>query len=382
MPGTRRPGRSQERAVAGRGRQAAVLACRDLVVAPGGTVVLRRLSLQIPAGTRTVVVGPSGAGKTTLLRAIAGLERLLEGEIRLGGRRLDTVPAHRRRLAVVFQEPRLLPHLDVADNVAFGLRAAGVDRATRRARALALLDEVGLAGFGGRGVEGLSGGEQQRVALARALCVQPDLLLLDEPLAGVDPNRRDGLRRLLVGLQQARALTTLLITHDQTEAAQLGEQVALLLDGTIVQHGTPQALFERPASAAVARFFGTRNLLSGRVTGGRLAVGAARIPAPGPDGEATVAIRPERIQLDEHGPLRLAVASASYVGTHVRLELRGQGLTLEADVPPARAPRVGEVVGVALPREDLWRLPDAAGTQPGRAGDEPAEVAAEPGAPP
>jgi ABC-type Fe3+/spermidine/putrescine transport system ATPase subunit len=364
------------------GRPTTGLACRDLVVAPGGRVVLRRLSLELPAGARTVVVGPSGAGKTTLLRAIAGLERLLEGEIWLGARRLDTLPAHRRRLAVVFQEPRLLPHLDVADNVAFGLRAAGMARAQRQARALDLLDEVGLAGFGGRGVDGLSGGEQQRVALARALCVQPDLLLLDEPLAGVDPNRRDDLRCLLVGLQQARALTTLLITHDRAEAAQLGQRVALLLDGTVVQHGTPQALFERPASAAVARFFGTRNLLSGRVTGGRLALGAASIQAPGPDGEATLAIRPERIRLDEHGPLRLAVAAASYTGTHVRLELRGQGLTLQADVAPARAPRVGEVVGVALPLQDLWRLSDAADTQPGPAGDEPADTLVGPAIPP
>jgi ABC-type Fe3+/spermidine/putrescine transport system ATPase subunit len=364
------------------GRQAAALACRELVVAPGGMVVLRRLSLEIAAGARTVVVGPSGAGKTTLLRAVAGLERLLEGEIWLGGRRLDTVPAHRRRIAVVFQEPRLLPHLDVADNVAFGLRAAGVARAARRARALDLLEEVGLAGFGGREVEGLSGGEQQRVALARALCVEPDLLLLDEPLAGVDPNRRDDLRRLLVELQQARALTTLLITHDRAEAAQLGQRLALLLEGTIVQHGTPQALFERPASAAVARFFGTRNLLRGRVTGGRLVLGAASIQVPGPDGEATVAIRPERVRLDERGPLRLLVAAASYAGTHVRLELRGQGLTLEAEVPTARAPRAGEVVGVALPPADLWRLPDAAGARPPRLGDEPAEVVAEPGTPP
>jgi ABC-type Fe3+/spermidine/putrescine transport system ATPase subunit len=363
------------------GRSMTGLACRDLMVAPGGRVVLRRLSLEIPAGARTVVVGPSGAGKTTLLRAVAGVERLLKGEIWLGGRQLDTLPAHRRRLAVVFQEPRLLPHLDVADNVAFGLRAAGVARAQRRARALDVLDEVGLAGFGGRGVDGLSGGEQQRVALARALCVQPDLLLLDEPLAGVDPNRRDDLRRLLVGLQQARVLTTLLITHDRAEAAQLGQRVALLLDGTVVQHGTPQALFERPASAAVARFFGTRNLLRGRVTGGRLALGAASIQAPGPDGEATVAIRPERVRLDEHGRLRLTVVAASYTGTHVRLELRGQGLTLEAEVPPARAPRVGEVVGVALPREHLWRLPDGGGTRPARPGGEPAEVVVEPGAP-
>jgi len=134
------------------------------------------------------------------------------------------VRAHRRRIAVIFQEPRLLPHLDVADNVAFALRAAGVRRAERRRRARALLDDVGLGGFADRRVRGLSGGEQQRVALARALCAEPDLLMLDEPLAAVDPNRREGLRRLIVELQRARGVTTLLITHDRTEAAELGEQ--------------------------------------------------------------------------------------------------------------------------------------------------------------
>jgi ABC-type Fe3+/spermidine/putrescine transport system ATPase subunit len=365
------------------------LVCRDLVVAPGGAVVLRRLSLQIPAGSRTVVVGPSGAGKTTLLRAIAGLQPLLEGQIWLGGRRLDSVPAHRRRVAVVFQEPRLLPHLDVADNVAFGLHAARVSRPARRTRALDLLDEVGLAGFADRHIEGLSGGEQQRVALARALCVQPDLLLLDEPLASVDLGRREGLRRLLVGLQQARRLTTLLITHDQTEAAQLGERVALLLQGTIVQHGTPQALFERPASAAVARFFGTRNLLRGHVHSGQLVLGAGWIDVPGPDGQATFAVRPERVRLDPGSPLRLQVAAASYAGTHVRLQLRGHGVALEAHVPAAAAPRVGEVAGVTLHRDDLWRLPDASDPEPAERGPEPAErdaagsadIPAEPGPP-
>jgi ABC-type Fe3+/spermidine/putrescine transport system ATPase subunit len=365
-----------------RGEPAAGLVCRDLVVAPGGAVVLRRLSLQVPGGSRTVVVGPSGAGKTTLLRAIAGLQPLLEGEIRLGRRRLDRLPAHRRRVAVVFQEPRLLPHLDVTDNVAFGLRAAGVPRTVRRARALELLDEVGLAGFGGRRIDGLSGGEQQRVALARALCAQPDLLLLDEPLASVDPNRREDLRRLLLELQGTRRLTTLLITHDQTEAAQLGERVALLLEGTIVQHDTPQALFERPANPAVARFFGTRNLLRGHVNAGRLALGAARIDAPGPDGQATLAIRPERVRLDPDGPLRVVVAAASYAGTHVRLELRGHGLALEAHVPPAAAPRVGEVVGATLHRDDLWRLPDAGEPEPAERGASvSADIPAERGIP-
>jgi ABC-type sugar transport system ATPase subunit len=157
-------------------------------VSPGGAAILRGVALIVGSGTRTALVGPSGAGKTTLLRAIAGLESLDAGSIALGDRPLDGVPSHRRQVAVVFQEPRLLPHLSVVDNVAFPLRAARVGRLERRQRAAALLDEVGLGGFSGRGVRGLSGGEQQRVALARALCAEPQLLLLDEPLAALDPD--------------------------------------------------------------------------------------------------------------------------------------------------------------------------------------------------
>jgi putative spermidine/putrescine transport system ATP-binding protein len=156
-----------------------------------------------------------------------------------------------------------------------------------------------------------------------------------------------------------------------------------------VQHDIPQALFERPASAAVARFFGARNLLRGHVTGGQLALGTTRIDAAGPDGPACFAVRPERVRLDPNGPLRQKVVAASYAGTHVRLELRGQGLALEAHVPAATAPPVGEMVGVALHRDDLWRLPDAAAPAPTERGPGPAErdaagsadIPAGPGAP-
>ena len=260
------------------------LECSGLTVAPGGAPVLRGLDFAIPAGGRSVLVGPSGAGKTTLLRAIAGLEPLAGGSIRLGERDLGGVPPHRRRIAVVFQEPRLLPHLSVADNVALPLRAAGVGRAERAARARERLEEVGLGGFLDRTLPGLSGGEQQRVALARALCADPDLLLLDEPLAALDPNRREDLRRLIARLQSERALTTLIVTHDRAEAAELGERVALMLEGRIVQHDEPRALFERPVSAAVARFFGVANLLRGTVRGGRLAWGGGELAVPVGDG--------------------------------------------------------------------------------------------------
>lgn len=336
----------------------AALTCRDLTVAPDGRVpVLRGLSLDVAAGTRTALVGPSGAGKTTLLRAIAGLSTVQAGEIRLGDRALTELPAHRRRVAVVFQEPRLLPHLDVVENVALPLRATGVARTERLARARALLDDVGLAAVADRRIAGLSGGEQQRVALARALCAEPELLLLDEPLASVDPNRRDDLRRLVAALQEARAVTTLIVTHDREEAAQLGDAVALMLEGRIVQHGPPHELFERPATAAVARFFGAANLLRGVVHGGRLDLEGAAVAVPGPDGPAAFAIRPEHVRLDEAGAVRGTVVEATYAGTHVRIVVQAGATAITADVPVPDAPAAGATVTLDLPVARLWRLP-------------------------
>ena len=334
------------------------LRCRSLVVAPGGTPILRGVDLDVPAGRRAVLVGPSGAGKTTLLRAIAGLERVVDGTVELGGRRLDAaVPAHRRGVSVVFQEPRLLPHLRVDDNVALALRATGVGRRDRRARAGALLEEVGLSAVAARAVRGLSGGEQQRVALARALCAEPDLLLLDEPLAAVDPNRREALRRLILRLQQERQLTTLIITHDRAEAAELADTLALMLEGRIVQQDEPRELFERPRSAAVARFFGAVNVLRGTVRDGRLNLDSgACVGVDGPDGPASYVIRPEALALDDDGPLRARVVGASFAGTFMRVILRHGGQRLEAHVPPGSTVAVGAELGLRLPSDRLWRL--------------------------
>jgi len=324
-----------------------------------GAIVLRDLSLEIPDGTRTVLVGPSGAGKTTLLRAVAGLTQIQAGSIHIGHREVHSVPAHERRCAVVFQEPRLLGHLDIADNVALPLRAARVRRAERRRRAVELLDDVGLAGIGRRRVQGLSGGEQQRVALARALSAQPDLLMLDEPLSAVDPNRREGLRRLICDLQRERSLTTLLITHDRGEAAQLGERIALMLEGRIVQCDTPQALFERPDSPVVARFFGSPNLLRGYVRDGRIDLECGAVPVTGPDGETCLTIRPERVRLDPEGHLRLQVIEGLYLGTHVQLTLRCGEVTILAHADPADAPPTGEWTRITLPADSIWRIAGA-----------------------
>lgn len=317
------------------------LRCAGVGVHAGGRTVLDQVDLDVTAGSMTVLVGPSGAGKTTLLRAIAGLTPLSAGSITINGRDLAGVPAHRRGVTVLFQEPRLFPNLDVADNVAFALRLAGVPRRRRRTRAAALLEEVGLSGFGGRKVRGLSGGEQQRVALARALAAEPDVLLLDEPLSALDPDRRETLRSLLRDTQRRRGLTVLHVTHDQSEAAELADQLAVILGGRIVACGSPSELFERPRSAAVARFLGAKNLVQSR------------------DGQAgsLLAIRPERVRLDPAAALRLQVTASTYQGTHRRLCLRGGELELEAHVPTEHNPPVGDWVGVALPHDNLWVMP-------------------------
>lgn len=340
------------------GAAIAGLRLRGLTVARGASVILRDVSLDVASGSRTVLVGPSGAGKTTLLRTIAGLESITEGHIELGCRRLSDVAPHKRRIAVVFQEPRLLPHFDVIENVAFGLRVSGVRKRERRQRAQELLNEVGLAALADRSVQGLSTGEQQRIALARALCLEPDLLLLDEPLASVDPNRREDLRRLIIEIQEQRALTTLLVTHDRAEAAELGQQVALMLEGRIIQHDEPRALFERPASPAAARFFGAANLLRGHVIDGLLHIGSVTVPVLGSDGEAAFVIRPERLRICETSPLRMEVLEAAYMGSYVRLRLHRAEFGLEADVASDEAPPVGSVVGVEFPLDYLWRLSD------------------------
>jgi ABC-type Fe3+/spermidine/putrescine transport system ATPase subunit len=314
-----------------------------LTVAAGdGPPILREVDLTVPAGRLVALVGPSGAGKTTLLRAIAGLDPHSSGRIALSGGDLTGVPAHRRGVAMVFQEPRLLPHLSVLDNAAFPLRAAGVRRTERREVAAARLSEVGLGGFADRGIDGLSGGEQQRVSLARALTADPRLLLLDEPLTALDPERRESLRRLIASVQRDRELTTLLVTHDRFEAAELGDEIALMLEGRIVQQDEPRALFERPATRAAARFFGIRNLL--------------RLPDQATD--AVAAIRPEHVVIGT-GPYRAIVTAATYRGSQVRLTLEWDSQTVDALVDPAGSPSAGAKVEFDLPADRLWVMPDA-----------------------
>ncbi|MDE2932862.1 MAG: ABC transporter ATP-binding protein [Chloroflexota bacterium] len=260
------------------------------------------VSITVPAGTVTALLGPSGCGKTTLLRLIAGLERPDEGAIDAGGETLSTPervrPPEKRRIGMVFQEGALFPHLSVADNVAFGL-PRGPERERDVEQALEL---VGLAGMGKRSPTSLSGGQRQRVALARALAPGPEVLLLDEPFANLDPALRVELRTEVASLLRTLGITSVFVTHDQEEAFVMGAQVIVMRNGRVLQSAPPSELYSRPANRWVATFVGEANVVPGQ--GGaeeaETIVGSVPLVEAGP-ATCEVLLRPEHLALDEGG---------------------------------------------------------------------------------
>jgi len=323
---------------------------------------VRGFSLTVEAGRMTALLGPSGSGKTTVMKLIAGLLTPDAGDIRLGGQSIRDLPPERRRVVMVFQNPLLFPHLSVAQNVGFGLRMRGVpsDQTTRRVQAM--LEKVRLADLGQRRPVDLSGGQQQRAALARALVLEPELLLLDEPLSNLDATLRDEMRQLILTLQRETAVTTLVVTHDQTEAVILADRIALMLDGRLAQHATPDQIYRYPASLAVARFFGGVNFLPGHASAGVFQCEIGRLPLPPDqaDGAGTVTIRPEAILIGPGPQARNAtVLGCSFLGTQTRIDLDLDGTQLQALTQPelARELAPGQSVRVTLPTNALWWLP-------------------------
>ncbi|KWK94600.1 ABC transporter ATP-binding protein [Burkholderia ubonensis] len=270
---------------------------------PGARHGVDDVTLSAAQGELLAVMGRSGSGKSTLLRLAAGLLDGWRGRIAIGGDDVAGVPVWQREVGMVFQHYALFPNLSVVDNVAYGLRMRGVAADARRRRALEMLERVGLSAHADRGIAMLSGGQQQRVALARALVIEPKLLLLDEPLAALDAGIRHQLRDEIRALQRACGATTLLVTHDQDEALSMADRVAIVDGGRMLQAGTPRDLYERPASAQVARFVGHSTVLRGRV----LAQGAvdvrfttlcAETGAHRPGDTVDVLVRPEHVQPD------------------------------------------------------------------------------------
>jgi thiamine transport system ATP-binding protein len=290
------------------------LEVRDVSKAFGGQAVLSGVDLAVPDGTTLSLLGPSGSGKSTLLRIIAGLEAPGSGTVLLARDDVTGEPVHRRGVGVVFQDQALFPHLDVAGNVGFGLRMAGVERRERARRVADALALVGLPGHEHRDPATLSGGEAQRVALARALAPQPGVVLLDEPLAALDQLLREHLLVELRSVFDELDVTVVAVTHDPTEAAALGDRIAVLLDGRIAQVGSPGEVIAAPVSAAVAGLVGQRNVVTGRVVPGGVATpfGFLAVDVGAATGEVDVLVPPSAVVPAPGGALRGVVRGLLY----------------------------------------------------------------------
>ena len=284
------------------------------------------VSLEIKPGSFVTLLGPSGCGKTTTLRMIAGFESPDEGEIYLGGEPINALTPNRRDTAMVFQSYALLPHYNIFDNVAYGLKLRRLDKGTIRARVLDILKLVGLEGMEGRMTNQLSGGQQQRVALARALVIEPGVLLFDEPLSNLDAKLRVSMRTEIRRIQQEAGITAIYVTHDQSEAMALSDQIIIMDKGVVAQIGTPQEIYYRPKSEFVADFIGDANFLRGKMLrhegsdgivslgGAEVRVAAAKNIADGAD--TTVLLRPGSTVLGEKGYFPVKVLVSSFMGAY------------------------------------------------------------------
>ena len=289
-----------------------------------GVTVLKQVSLSIEDGEFFVLVGPSGCGKSTLLNLIVGLESLSEGEIRVDGKRVDDLDPRERNMAMVFQSYAIYPHMTVRENIAFPLKLAGLDKAEVDARVSTAAAILELEACLDRKPRALSGGQRQRVAMGRAVVREPAVFLLDEPLSNLDAKLRVQMRTEIARLQRRLGTTTVYVTHDQTEALTLGDRIAVLRKGEVLQVGTPRELYEHPASLFVAGFVGSpaMNFLPGRWTAGRLELpggsltpaGEGRRPLALSDGPLVAGFRPEHLRLVREG------------------ESQGPGLVLSAEV--------------------------------------------------
>jgi putative spermidine/putrescine transport system ATP-binding protein len=296
---------------------------------PGGSAGVFDIGLEIAAGELVVCIGPSGCGKTTLLKLIAGFLRVDAGRVELGGQDVTTASVRSRECGVVFQSYALFPHMSVRANVAYPLRVRRVPVAERERRADAMLDLVGLAGFGDRLPGELSGGQQQRVALGRALVFEPRALLLDEPLSALDAATRLTMRDEIRRIQKRQNIASLLITHDQDEALSLGDRIAVLREGRLVQVASPQEIYDHPADAFVASFVGRANLLDGKIVAGDLVetpIGRIAVPPQTrvPGSPVRLLVRPERIL-----PRAAAGDENTYVATIVHDRFFGANREIE-----------------------------------------------------
>ncbi|SIN95946.1 ABC transporter ATP-binding protein [Vannielia litorea] len=339
----------------------------------GGREIVRDLSLQVAAGQVTCLLGPSGCGKSTTLRMIAGVDRPDAGRVLVEGAEVSGpgmfVPPEARNIGLMFQDFALFPHLTVARNVGFGL-----PRGAARGRVEELLERVGLAGHAGKYPHELSGGEQQRVALARALAPKPRVMLMDEPFSGLDMRLRDDIRDQTLSVLKEEGTAVLLVTHEPDEAMRMADEIALMREGEIVQHGAPYTIYNNPVDRKAAAFFSDINVLRGKVEGALTETAFGTFLAPGvPDGqEVEIVIRPQHLTIDldragrgpnpteSHGmPARGVVERARFMGREslVELKMDHDGAVLRATIPSVFLPKPGTVLWLTIRRDRCFLFP-------------------------
>jgi iron(III) transport system ATP-binding protein len=330
----------------------------------GATEAVAGISFTVESGTLVTLLGPSGCGKTTTLRMIAGLELPSAGRILIAGRDVTGLGATQRDVSMVFQSYALFPHMNVLENVCYGLRRSGFGREEAAKRAREGLETVGLAGYDARQPSELSGGQQQRVAVARALVLKPSVLLFDEPLSNLDARLRRQMREEIRELQQRLGLTVVYVTHDQQEAMAVSDRIIVMNAGRIEQQGSPRELYERPGTPFLARFMGESHPAHGsvrRVNADRVRVrlGESEIEIANEtarDGEAGIAVRPEAITVEtppgHDGALPGRITKASYLGTHMEYSIDTAAGMLFAICPRVERPLAAgqKVVLVLAPR--------------------------------
>lgn len=343
--------------------QGASVGVETIEVSYGSTAVLKGIDLSIPAGQFVALIGSSGCGKTTLLRTISGFIKPSHGRITAGGADITDQPPEQRGMAMVFQSYALWPHMTAAQNIAYGLKLRGIQRADRDKRVVEILDLLRLTGYGERKVGALSGGQRQRVALGRALAVDPPVLLLDEPLSNLDAKIRIAMRHEIRALQQRIGLTAIHVTHDQEEAMTMADRIVILDQGRIAQDGNPEAVYRRPNSSFVASFLGADNVIeaSAHYQGDKIDLKlpggvTAFLPAERAlDGDVVIHFRSGAVRLgaaEEPGlVLHGRVTQASYPGGRFRYEVETASGRLFVDAD--RRAAAGDNVEISIPADEL-----------------------------
>ncbi len=334
----------------------------------GKTVALADVSLQIQSGEFICLLGSSGCGKTTLLRIIAGLEQCDHGELHLDGVALSKLASHKRNIGMVFQSLALFPHLNVSRNISYGLKMRGVSAETTNARVAELLELTGLDGFENRSVVSLSGGQKQRVAIARALALEPQLFLMDEPFSALDAGLRDHLQQEVKKLQRQLAVTTIFVTHDQSEAMSLADRIVILNNGNIEQAGTPKEVYQRPLTRFVAEFIGSNNLLDVDIDENSVMyknhyLGSPQGSVENLRGRQTLVVRPEAMKLharhDASQVLHGTVTMQRTVGALVEcdIDVDGQVIKHTALQNSDTEVSIGDSVTLSCDWTEQWCLP-------------------------